>query len=134
VSDENATGNETFPAIARSATADGYVAVWSEHAFEGVANIDINGQRVTPQGRRSGSNFTISRSYETGLWGMKGQQNLVSNPLTNHYLVVWSDNRDFDTRHQHLRPTRQRLTHDQPVGQTASRGSETARTSRWWRK
>ena len=98
VSDEHATGDETFPAASHNPTAGEFLVVWSEHRLEGISNIDIKGQRVTPDGRRKGSNFAVSRRYGSGPAGLKGQQDLVAAPLANRYLVVWSDNRHWEPR------------------------------------
>jgi hypothetical protein len=95
VSGGGATSDEDYPAVAWSASAGGYLVVWSDGRSAATRGDDIYGQLVETNGVRVGANFRISDGATVS---DEWYPALVSNPAANEYLVVWADWRSFSAR------------------------------------
>ncbi len=91
------SGSVAHPAVASD--GDSFLSVWG---WQG----DIYGQIVDPNGALSGSLITISQAA-----GYQEEPDVVYNPISDEYLVVWDDHRyglTYDSlRGQRLSPTGQ---------------------------
>lgn len=81
-----------LPAIAFNSVDGEYLAVWRDQRMSPTGA--IFGQRISSAGER------IDRSFQVSSTRAEGTRNpaIVFNPIDNQYLVVWRDDRHWDTR------------------------------------
>ena len=78
------------PAIAWNANANQYFVTWEEDHY-GTRSNNIYGQRVDADGALLGESLAVTdKPYDHNL------PDVVFNSLTDEYLVVWTDSRDWD--------------------------------------
>ena len=91
ISGDDATGAEYPVAVAYNSVADQYLVVWQDERDYTNRGYDIYGRRLKASGALAGDEFRISSEAATGL---EGAPAVAHNPVTNQYLVVWTDYRN----------------------------------------
>jgi len=95
ISGGSATADDRSPAVAWNETAGEYLVVWQDWRGYDTRGHDIYGQRVSADGVVIDLNFRISDAFALD---DEYSPVVVVNEATGHYLVVWQDYRNYETR------------------------------------
>lgn len=94
-----ATNVETYPAVAYSPTSNEFLVVWEDSRDFGTRDWDIYGRRVSASGSPVGADFRINNCPKpAGIEDLDSSPEVIYDPGTDGFLVLWTDGRDSLTR------------------------------------
>ncbi len=102
ISGEEAIGVPSqFPAVAYNSDVAEYLVVWSDERNNERYGRDVYGRRVSAEGAPVGDDFMVNsesgQAYDEWVARYEGDPDVAYNVAAGEFLVVWADERDYET-------------------------------------